>query len=114
MASIMLSGIAISPTFAYLRKYPQSSVTIRFGMSQVISDFQTKLRSWQSIAGMIDHTLLKPEATRDQITRLCQEAAFFKFAAVCVNPCWISLAVNVLRGTPVKTATTVGFPLGAN
>ncbi|SRR5579859_6632844 len=83
-------------------------------MSQVISDFQTKVRNWQTVAGAIDHTLLKPEATRDQITRLCEEAAFFKFAAICVNPCWISLAVSVLRGTPVKIATTIGFPLGAN
>jgi len=83
-------------------------------MSYVISDFQTKVRNWQSVASAIDHTLLKPEATRDQITRLCEEAAFYKFAAVCVNPCWISLAVSVLRRTPVKIATTIGFPLGAN
>ena len=83
-------------------------------MSQVISDFHTKVRTWQSIASAIDHTLLKPEAARDQITRLCEEAAFYKFAAVCVNPCWISLAVNVLRGTQVRIATTIGFPLGAN
>jgi deoxyribose-phosphate aldolase len=83
-------------------------------MSQVISDFQTKVRNWQSVAGAIDHTLLKPDATRDQITRLCEEAAFFKFAAICVNPCWISLAVSALRGTPVKIAATIGFPLGAN
>src|SRR5437016_5574427 len=114
MASITPSDIAIFPTSASLRKPPQSSVTIQLGMSQVISDFQTKVRNWQSIAGVIDHTLLKPEGTRDQITRLCEEAAFFKFAAVCVNPCWISLAVSTLRGTGVKIATTIGFPLGAN
>jgi deoxyribose-phosphate aldolase len=83
-------------------------------MSQVISDFQAKVRNWQSVASAIDHTLLKPDVTHDQITRLCEEAAFFKFAAVCVNPCWISLAVSTLRGTKVKIATTIGFPLGAN
>ena len=83
-------------------------------MSQVISDLQTKIRNWRSVASAIDHTLLKPEATHDQIVRLCEEAAFYKFAAVCVNPCWISLAVSVLRGEGVRIAATIGFPLGAN
>lgn len=83
-------------------------------MSQVISDLQTKVRNWRSVAGTVDHTLLKPEATRDQIVKLCEEAAFYKFAAVCINPCWISLAVSVLRGEGVRIATTIGFPLGAN
>src|SRR6202163_2342207 len=83
-------------------------------MSQVLSDPQVSVRSWQTIAGFIDHTLLKTEATADQIARLCEEAACFNFAAVCVNPWWIGLAVSVLHGTPVKIATTIGFPLGAN
>jgi deoxyribose-phosphate aldolase len=83
-------------------------------MSQVLSDPQISIRNWQTVAGFIDHTLLKSEATAAQIVRLCEEAAFFSFAAVCVNPWWIGLAVSVLRGTPVKVATTIGFPLGAN
>jgi deoxyribose-phosphate aldolase len=83
-------------------------------MSQVLSDPQTSVRNWQAIAGFIDHTILKSEATADQIVRLCEEAAYFNFAAVCVNPWWIGLAVSVLHGTPVKIATTIGFPLGAN
>src|SRR5437016_7146996 len=83
-------------------------------MSQVISDLQTNIRNWRSVASAIDHTLLKPEATHDQIVKLCEEAAFYKFAAVCVNPCWISLAVSVLRGEGVRIAATIGFPLGAN
>jgi deoxyribose-phosphate aldolase len=83
-------------------------------MSQVLSDPQTSVRNWQTVAGFIDHTLLKSEATAEQIVRLCEEAAAFNFAAVCVNPWWIGLAVSVLRGTPVKIATTIGFPLGAN
>ncbi|HET9282197.1 MAG TPA: deoxyribose-phosphate aldolase [Candidatus Angelobacter sp.] len=62
----------------------------------------------------MDHTLLKSEATAQQIAQLCEEAASFHFAAVCVNPWWIGLAASVLRGTPVKIATTIGFPLGAN
>src|ERR1051326_7684109 len=83
-------------------------------MSQVLSDPQVNVRSWQTVAGFIDHTLLKSEATAEQIIRLCEEAASFHFAAVCVNPWWIGLAVSVLQGTPVKVATTIGFPLGAN
>jgi deoxyribose-phosphate aldolase len=83
-------------------------------MSQVLSDPQTSVRNWQTVAGFIDHTLLKSEATAEQIVRLCEEAAAFNFAAICVNPWWIGLAVSVLRGTPVKIATTIGFPLGAN
>jgi deoxyribose-phosphate aldolase len=83
-------------------------------MSQVLSDPQVNVRSWQTVAGLIDHTLLKSEATAEQIIHLCQEAASFRFAAVCVNPWWIGLAVSVLQGTPVKIATTIGFPLGAN
>ena len=83
-------------------------------MSQVLSDPQVNVRSWQAIAGFIDHTLLKSEATAEQIKLLCEEAACFNFAAVCVNPWWIGLAVSALHGTPVKIATTIGFPLGAN
>src|ERR1700756_4994213 len=83
-------------------------------MSQVLTAPQTTVRNWQTVAGFIDHTLLKSETTADQIIRLCEEAAFFNFAAVCVNPWWIGLAVSVLHGTPVKIATTIGFPLGAN
>src|SRR5260221_4513329 len=85
-----------------------------FWMSQVLTDAQVSLRNWQTVAGFIDHTLLKSEATADQIVRLCEEAACFNFAAVCVKPWWIGLAVSVLHGTPVKIATTIGFPLGAN
>src|SRR5215831_1330002 len=83
-------------------------------MSQVLSDPQVSVRNWQAVAGFIDHTLLKSEASADQIVRLCEEAACFNFAAVCVNPWWIALAGSVLRGTAVKVATTIGFPLGAN
>src|SRR5215467_1224077 len=83
-------------------------------MSQVLSDPQVQVRNWQQIASFIDHTLLKSDATAHQIVRLCEEAACYNFTAVCVNPWWIGMAVSVLRGTPVKVATTIGFPLGAN
>jgi deoxyribose-phosphate aldolase len=64
-------------------------------------------------AGLIDHTLLKPDATRDEIRKLCEEAARFGFASVCINPWNVPLAAELLRGTNVKVCTVVGFPLGA-
>ena len=61
----------------------------------------------------IDHTLLKPEATVEQITKLCMEAREYKFASVCVNSCWVRLCAELLRGSEVAVCTVVGFPLGA-
>src|SRR5206468_3532502 len=65
------------------------------------------------IASMIDHTLLKPDATRQNIEDLCREAAQFKFATVCVNPAWVALCARLLHGTGVLVCSVVGFPLGA-
>jgi len=62
---------------------------------------------------MIDHTLLKPEATRSDIEKLCREAAQFHFATVCVNPAWVAVAASLLRGSGVGVCSVVGFPLGA-
>ncbi|MGM8211306.1 deoxyribose-phosphate aldolase [Virgibacillus sp. W0430] len=62
---------------------------------------------------MIDHTLLKPEATKEQIITLCEEAAEFQFATVCVNPGWVPTAAKQLAGTNVGITTVIGFPLGA-
>ena len=66
------------------------------------------------LARYIDHTLLKPNATEEQIRTLCAEALEFNFRSVCVNPTWVSLAAELLRGSEVLTCTVVGFPLGAN
>ena len=66
-----------------------------------------------TVAGMIDHTLLKPDATKADIERLCREAAQFHFATVCVNPAWVALAARLLRGSGVGVCSVVGFPLGA-
>lgn len=63
---------------------------------------------------MIDHTILKPEATLEDIVQLCKEAKENEFKAVCVNPCWIKICSRELENTDVKIATVVGFPLGAN
>ena len=65
------------------------------------------------LAKMIDHTLLKPEATRDQIAQLCFEARKYGFASVCINPGWVELCAQLLKGSPVKVCTVIGFPLGA-
>ncbi|MFD1203866.1 MULTISPECIES: deoxyribose-phosphate aldolase [Sporosarcina] len=62
----------------------------------------------------IDHTLLKPEATKDQIIALCEEAKKYSFASVCVNPTWVKNAAEQLKGSDVKVCTVIGFPLGAN
>ena len=61
----------------------------------------------------IDHTLLKPEATKKQITKLCEEARQYDFASVCVNTCYVPLAKQLLAGSDVKVCCVVGFPLGA-
>lgn len=67
-----------------------------------------------SIAKCIDHTVLKPQTTEAAVRRLCAEAAEYGFASVCVNPCWVSLCAELLRGTGVAVCTVIGFPLGAN
>lgn len=66
-----------------------------------------------NIAGLIDHTLLKPEATHDDIRRLCDEALKYGFASVCVNPSNVALAAELLRGSTIRVCTVAGFPLGA-
>ncbi|CAM3886099.1 deoxyribose-phosphate aldolase [Geobacillus sp. FSL K6-0789] len=66
-----------------------------------------------NIANMIDHTLLKPEATEEQIVQLCAEAKQYGFASVCVNPSWVKTAARELSGTDVRVCTVIGFPLGA-
>ena len=67
-------------------------------------------RDWSSL---IDHTLLKPEASEKDIKKLCDEAAQYGFASVCVNPSWVKKASEFLRGTSVPVCTVIGFPLGA-
>ena len=66
-----------------------------------------------SVAGMIDHTLLKPDATRREIETLCREAKEFGFASVCVNPTWVATCARLVRGSSVAVCSVVGFPLGA-
>ncbi len=66
-----------------------------------------------TVSNLIDHTLLKPDVSQDQIAQLCYEARKYSFASVCVNPVHVPLAAQLLKGSPVKVCTVVGFPLGA-
>jgi deoxyribose-phosphate aldolase len=72
------------------------------------------LSSAPALAAVFDHTLLKPESTREQVVRVCEEAATFRFSCAMVNPVWVSLAHSVMAGTGVPVGVVVGFPLGAN
>lgn len=65
------------------------------------------------IAKFIDHTLLKPDATKEEIKKIVDEAKKYKFASVCINPSWVSFAAEQLAGDSVKVCTVIGFPLGA-
>jgi deoxyribose-phosphate aldolase len=72
------------------------------------------LADWQSLASVIDHTLLHPEATHAQIEQLCEEAERYRFASVLVNPVWASAAVHELFGTGIVVGAVLGFPFGAS
>jgi deoxyribose-phosphate aldolase len=72
------------------------------------------LSRWQNLAAIIDHTLLKPDATREQVESLCDEAIRYRFACAMVNPVWASTAVNLLSGSGVPVGVVIGFPLGAS
>lgn len=76
-------------------------------LSTPIMDFD------RTVARLIDHTILKPEATREEVRQVCAEALKFEFASVCVNPFWAKFVAAELHGSPVKVCTVAGFPLGA-
>jgi deoxyribose-phosphate aldolase len=81
---------------------------VRFGLTGAESE------AAREVARYIDHTLLKPDATRDEILKVCEEGVRFGFASVCINPIWVREAACALRGSGVKVCTVIGFPLGAN
>lgn len=72
-----------------------------------------RVLSGDELARMIDHTILKPEATKEDVEKVCHEAIEYKFASVCVNPSFVPLVARILKGTEVKVCTVIGFPLGA-
>lgn len=87
-------------------------VEARFGpVSEIVRP--EALRTADTLAGKIDHTLLRADATDVEIERLCAEADRYRFASVCVNSRWVPLAARLLKASPVMVCTVVGFPLGA-
>ncbi len=70
--------------------------------------------SWEALASVIDHTLLKPDARKDQVESLCDEAIRYRFACAMVNPAWVPTAVGMLNGTGIPVGVVIGFPLGAS
>ena len=82
-----------------------------FEKSRKVSELKL---SAQEIAGMIDHTLLKSDATISEITQLCEEAIQHNFASVCVNPSYVETCFNLIKSSNVKVCTVIGFPLGAS
>jgi len=81
---------------------------VRFGLTGAESE------AAREVAGFIDHTLLKPDASRNEILKVCEEGVRYGFASVCINPIWVREAACALRGSGVKVCTVIGFPLGAN
>src|ERR1700721_3845235 len=75
---------------------------------------ENALSSWPSLAAVIDHTLLKPDATLAQVENLCDETIRYRFACAMINPIWASTAVELLSGTGVPVGVVIGFPLGAS
>jgi deoxyribose-phosphate aldolase len=93
---------------------PDEVVTAARGTFDAAAFAKKALETPASLAALVDHTLLKPEANRDQVLALCREAAEHRFACAMVNPTWVPLATSVLLGTGIPVGVVIGFPLGAN
>ena len=91
----------------------ETSLKLTMGADRIGTDGTTSALSNASIAKLIDHTMLKADATRAELVKLCEEARTHRFASVCINTTWVPLAVELLRGSGVMTICVVGFPLGA-
>jgi len=100
-------GICVSTCFNRVGE------VVKAGASRVTSQLGN-IPEDPDMAGLIDHTLLKPDATEDQIAQLCYEAKKYGFASVCVNPTHVELCSKLLKDTDVKVCTVIGFPLGAS
>ncbi|HEX4019963.1 MAG TPA: deoxyribose-phosphate aldolase [Acidobacteriaceae bacterium] len=104
-------------TTSYFAPHSQALLEIEeseISCFDVVSFAADTLQNWQNLAAILDHTLLKPDANREQILHLCQEAAHYRFACAMVNPCWVALACSALAGTGIPVGTVLGFPLGAS
>jgi deoxyribose-phosphate aldolase len=92
---------------------PESDIDFDHGSFDAASFASQALSSWQNLAAVIDHTILKQDATREQVENLCDEAIRYRFACAMVNPVWVPTAVSLLSGTGVLVGVVIGFPLGA-
>ena len=104
--------------FVRSASYENQKITVRFDAKRRVLDVDempagSPAADSQSLASLIDSTLLKPDATEAQISQLCQDAIQYRFFAVCINPYWVPLCAHLLAGSEVRIATVVGFPLGA-
>jgi deoxyribose-phosphate aldolase len=79
----------------------------------MVSSSTSSSRDWKSVASLIDHTILKTDARKPQIEQLCKEARQYNFASVCVQPTWVELSADLLKGSNVLSCTVAGFPQGA-
>lgn len=95
-------------------RMPETDLEFDHGTWDAAAFAAKALENWQSLAVVIDHTLLKPDATREQVEMLCDEAVRYRFASAIVNPIWVTTAVSVLAGTGVPAGVVIGFPLGAS
>ena len=100
--------MAVTPTI------PDTDLEFDHGSFDSAAFAARTLSSWQSVAQVIDHTLLKPEATHEQVENLCDEAIRYRFACAMVNPVWVPAAVSVLSGTGIPVGVVIGFPFGAS
>src|SRR5579859_6267097 len=103
--------LSVSPDRAYI---DQADLDFDNGTFDSAAFTASSLANWQALAAIIDHTLLKPDATRAQIEAHCNEAAEYRFACAMVNPVWVSTAVSVLSGSGVTVGAVIGFPFGAS
>ena len=92
----------------------ESDLDFDYGFFDSAAFTANTLVRWQSLAAVVDHTLLKPGATRQQVEDLCAEAVRYRFACVLVNPVWASVAVRALSGTGIPTGAVIGSPLGGS
>jgi deoxyribose-phosphate aldolase len=107
VAPLQLGGIAIDTDI-------DADLDEDNGFFDASSFAACSLSDWRKLAAVIDHTLLKPEATRTQVENLCDEAVRYKFACAMVNPVWVSTAATLLAGPGVPVGVVIGFPLGAS
>ena len=105
------TGSGACPQCAPLAKVSEQDLKA-LGVGRIAVCHPTKKGS-MSVARMVDHTLLKPNATQEEVAKLCEEARSFCFASVCVNPTYVALCSKLLAGSGVKVCTVIGFPLGS-